>query len=144
MTTSIQGIFKKISYIEAEVEIQKQILHSIPTNDTEQIEKVLKTIAAAKKEIFNLRSEIKKIDPEEYGKLTRIEDSVTEFKKINSEKKFSTIQSITYDEKCSLACRDGREIQCLIKACDENGDWTIITTDGYLINLSNNDVSVDL
>ena len=98
MTKTVQDLLKKINYIEAEVEIQKQILYSIPSTERDEIEKVLKTIAAAKEDIGILRSEIEQIDPEEFQKLARIEESVAAFKKISSEKEFSTIESMTFDK----------------------------------------------
>jgi hypothetical protein len=135
MTKTVQDLLKKISYIDAEIEIQKQILYSIPSTERDEIEKVLKTIAAAKKDIGILRSEIEQIDPEEFQRIARIEESVSAFKKISAEKKFSTIESMTFDKACVLSCRDGREIHCLVKASDKKGDWTIISMDGSLITL---------
>ncbi len=143
MENQIQSIYKKISYIEAEIAIQKQILHSIPTENREEIEKVLKSIISSKQSITTLRSEIKAIDPVEFEKLSRIEASVAVFKRMTSEKTFSSITSISHDEKCILSRRDGKEIDCLLKACDENGDWTFITIDGELITLTHDFVLND-
>jgi hypothetical protein len=36
------------------------------------------------------------------------------------------------DETCVLSFYDGTVVECLVKACDEQGDWTIITLDGKL------------
>lgn len=143
MTKTVQDLYKKINYIEAEIEIQKQILHSIPSSERNEIEKVIKTIAAAKEEIGMLRSEIKEIDPSEFKRLACIEESVAAFKKISSEKEFSTIESMTFDKTCVLSCLDGRKIQCLVKACDQNGDWTIISMEGSLATFSSHEVLTD-
>lgn len=143
MTKTVQDLLRKINYIEAEIEIQKQILHSIPTDEKDEIEKVLKTIVDAKKNIEILRSEIETIDPKEFQKLALIEESVSTFKKITSEKKFSSIESMTFEKECILSCIDGREIKCLVKACDENGNWTIISTEGSLITLPSNEVLIE-
>ncbi len=140
MTKSIQNLLKKVSYLEAEIEIQKQILYSIPTSERVELEKVLKTIAKTKDEIKKLRLEMQSVDPAEFEKICRIEESVAVFQKMNTEKEFATIESMTNNEKCSLTCRDGRVIQCLVKACDKNGDWTIISTEGALIKLPASDV----
>lgn len=142
MTNATQNLLKKISYIEAEIEIQKQILHSIPTNEQEEIEKILKNIVEAKKSIGVLRSEIEKIDPKEFQKLTIIEQSVSTFKKISSEKSFSSIESMTFEKECILNYIDGRELKCLVKACDENGDWTVISTEGSLLTIPGNEVLI--
>jgi hypothetical protein len=132
MSTASQDLLKKINYIEADIEIHKQILFSIPSDNRQEIEKTIKTIAEKKEEIARLRQKIKKIDPEEDRWITIFENAVNDFKKISSEKKFQFIASMNVDEKCSLLLADKSEIPCLIKACEENGDWTIITLEGEI------------
>lgn len=140
MANSVHNLLKKVSYLEAEIEIQKQILYSIPTDNRDDLEKVLKTIAETKDEIGKLRLEIQTIDPKEFKKICRIEESVAIFQKMHAEEQFTTIESMTYNEKCILTCRDGRVFECLVKACDNNGDWIIISTDGVLTKLSKADI----
>jgi len=132
MSTTSQDLLKKINYIEADIEIHKQILFSIPSDNRQEIEKTIKTIAEKKEAIVRLRQEIKKIDPEEDKWITIFENAVNDFKKISSKKKFQFIASMNVDEKCSLLLADKSEIPCLIKACEENGDWTIITLEGKI------------
>lgn len=132
MSISTQDLLKKINYIEADIEIHKQILFSIPSDNRQEIEKILKVIAGKKEGINQLRQEIKKIDPEEDEWITVFEKAVNDFKKIASEKKFQSIVSRNVDEACSLSLTNRTELQCLIKACDENGDWTIITLEGEI------------
>ncbi len=132
MSKSTQDLLKKINYIEADIEIHKQILFSIPSDNKQEIENTLKVIAAKKEDINQLRDEIKKIDPEEYKWIVVFEKAVNDFKKIASEKKFQSIISRNVNENCSLLMADDSEIECLIKACDENGNWTIITLAGEI------------
>lgn len=132
MSISTQDLLKKINYIEADIEIHKQILFSIPSDNRQEIEKILKVIAGKKEGINQLRQEIKKIAPEEDEWITVFEKAVNDFKKIASEKKFQSIVSRNVDEACSLSLTNRTELQCLIKACDENGDWTIITLEGEI------------
>jgi len=132
---------KKINYIEADIEIHKQILVSIPSDNRQDIEKTIKIIAAKKEEITGLRQEIKKIDPEEDRWITIFEKAVNDFKKISSEKKFRFIAGMNADKKCSLLLADKSATPCLIKACEENGDWTIITMEGKISHFKKDDVA---
>ena len=139
-TSSVQHLLKKINYIEAEVEIQKQILFSLPSDQTEEMEQVVAKIAQAKEEIDVLRAEIKAASPEEYQKILKIEQAAKEFQELATKKKFTSLENMTTDQSCSIELVEGREIQCLVKACDEQGDWTIITTEGDIQTFSKDNI----
>ncbi len=141
MSNTTQDLLKKINYIEADIEIQKQILYSIPSENRPEIEKTIKIIASHKEDIDLLRQEIKEIDPEEFERITVFEKAITDFKEIASKRQFQHISSKNVDEECSLALTDNNKIECLIKACDENGDWTIITMDGEILHYLKSNVS---
>lgn len=132
MSQDTQNILKKINYIEADIEIHKQILFSIPSDNRQEIENTLRIIAGKKEEITQYRNEIQRIDPEEFKQITVFEKAAADFKKIGSEKKFKTIVSKNIGEKCTLSLTNATEVECLIKACDENGDWVIITLEGEI------------
>ena len=132
MNQRIQDLLKKITYIEADIEIHKQILFSLPSNDKKEIESVLKKIAAQKEEIRILRSELQVVSPEEHQNITIIETAVTAFKKIASEKKFKSITIMEINEECCLHLKNEPKIPCLVKACDEDDGWTIITVGGEI------------
>ena len=125
-----EALLKKINYIEADVEIQKQILFSIPSAQKSDIEKTISLIAARKREIEILRQELKELDPTEYDRILKFEDAVAEFKKIAVNTPFQSIINRNVFEKCALALQDGNEVECLIKACDTDGNWTLITMSG--------------
>ncbi len=140
MSQEVQDLLKKIQYIEADIEIQKQILHAIPTKDEQELERVIKIIAGRKEEITQLRSKIQKVDPVEYGKLLRLENGVNTFKRIAAEKTFVSIESKTIENSCLLYLKDNSVIDCLFKAREENGDHTIMTLDGEIQHFKNNSV----
>jgi len=140
MNQRVQDLLKKITYIEADIEIHKQILFSLPSNDQKEMESVLKKIAAHKEEINTLLLEIMKIAPEEHEKIVILEKAVTAFHKLASEKKFKFIQGLNSYEKCCLSLKKEHALDCLIKACDEDGRWTIITMEGELKQFSQIDV----
>ena len=95
-----EALLKKINYIEADVEIQKQILFSIPSDQQKEMEKTISLIAARKKEIELLRQELKKIDPVEYDLIVRFENTLTEFKKIAAENPFQSVVNRNVHEQC--------------------------------------------
>jgi len=136
-----EALLKKINYIEADVEIQKQILFSIPSAQTTEIENTIATIAAKKEEIEVLRQELRVLDPEEYDRIIVFEKAVAEFKKIGIEHRFQAIINRNVNEECALALQNGEKLECLIKACDSDSNWTIITIDGKLRQFDEADVA---
>jgi hypothetical protein len=141
MSQTTQNLLKKINYIESDIEIHKQILFSIPSDNRQEIENTLQSIADKKEEISQLRDEIQKIDPEGFKQIAVFEKAVNDFKKIDEEKKFQSIVSKNIGEQCTLSLTNNTEIECLIKASDENGDWTIITLDGEINYFAKEDVA---
>jgi biotin-(acetyl-CoA carboxylase) ligase len=127
-----EALLNKINYIEADVEIQKQILFSIPSDQQTEMEKTISLIAARKKEIELLRQKLKEIDPVEYDRIVRFEKTLTEFKKIAAKNPFQSVVNRNVHEQCALLLQDGDQVECLIKACDREGNWTIITIDGEI------------
>lgn len=143
MATTTHNLLHKISYIEADIEIQKQILFSLSDDNKQEIEKIIKNIAESKKEIQRLRDEIEKISPDEHQRILKIEKSVEKFKAIAAEKKFSTINNMASGDNCSLKLSDGKTVNCLVRAKDDHGNYTAITIDGELVNISAEEVASD-
>lgn len=127
-----QDLLKKINYIEADIEIQKQILFSIPTGQHDEMEKTIAIIAAKKAEIEILRQQIKAIDPQEFERILVFEKAVSAFKLLATERKFTSIVGKNINESCTLTLNEDAAIECLIKACDAEGNWTIITLEGEI------------
>jgi biotin-(acetyl-CoA carboxylase) ligase len=144
MSHTTRNLLKKINYIEADIEIHKQILFSIPSDKRDEIENTLQIIADKKEEITQLRGEIQKIDPEEFKQILVFEKAINDFKKIAAKKNFQSIVSKNSAEQCTLILTNKTEIECLIKACDESGDWTIITLVGDINSFAKDDVSEKL
>jgi len=140
MSQKIENILKRINYIETDMDIQKQILFSIPSANKEEMTTVMEKIAAAKQQIDELRQEIKKIDPEEFNRIITFENAVTGFKKIAAQKKFKEITTLNPEQECSISLTDQTRIECLVKAEDENGHWTVVTLDGKIEQFSKNEV----
>jgi len=144
MTTSAADILKKLSYIETEIEIQKQILHSIPSADRAEIEETLTKIVEAKGEISALRDQLKELSPEEYRKLLNIEEGVSAFNDLSRKKHFSKIENLSTTPDCSLTDKSGTSHRCLVKAADDSGNWTIVTLEGELRTFGKDEVEENM
>lgn len=129
---TVQDLLKRINYIEADIEIQKQILFSIPSGQQSEMEKTIALIAAKKKEIEGLRQQIRELDPEEHRRIVAFEEVVSQFKQLAASRKFTAITGRNVGESCALALCNGTQVECLVKACDDSGDWTVITLEGQL------------
>ncbi len=140
MGQKVQDILKKINYIEVDMDIQKQILFSIPSADTDEMEKTVKIIAEKKAMINDLREQIQAIDPEEFNRILVFERASEQFRQLTTEKKFVEITTLTEGEQCSIQPKEGKTIDCIVKAKDEAGNFTVITFDGEIIELSKEDV----
>jgi len=135
MSQKVQDILKKINYIEADLEIHKQILFSIPSADRGEMERVMQVIAEKKEMINSLRDQIRLADPIEFGRILKIEKAVSQFKKMASETKFNEIFTMNNNEPCTISMQSGKTIDCLVKAKDQAGDWTILTLDGEILRV---------
>lgn len=127
---SAQDLLRKINFLEAEIEIQRQILISIPSDQKDEIEKTIIVIANRKKEIEQLREEIKKVDPDEYNRILVFEQASMKLLEFSKAKQFKSLVNKIPGSDCYLSLKDNTTIDCLIKACDVDGDWTIITEEG--------------
>ncbi len=130
MGMDVKGLLQKINFIETDMEVHKQILFSIPSDDKAEIKKVLTTIADQKKQIKELREQIKNIDENEYNKIIAIEQAAEKFQQISREKKFVQVNTLNEQGLCFITLNDGTRLDCLVTAEEENGNWTILTIDG--------------
>lgn len=131
-STATQDLLRKINFIEVDVEIQKQILFSIPSDQTDEMEKIITLIAEKNREIEKLREKIKSLDPEEYKRIIVFEKAINTFRELAAKTDFQSIVSREMGGECILEVKDSTNIECLIKACDAQGNWAIITLDGEL------------
>jgi hypothetical protein len=130
MSVSVKGLLQKINFIEADMELHKQILFSIPSDHKVEMKKVLNTIADQKQQIIDLREQIKLIDENEYNKIIAIEKAAETFKQISRDKKFVQVNTLNEKGQCFITLNDGTRLDCLVAAEEENGNWTVLTIDG--------------
>ena len=136
----IQQILKKITYLETEVEIQKQILFSIPSANKGEIENTIRVIAARKGDIESLRQQINDLNPEEFARIVAFEEASARFMAIGAENKFTDLFHKQVGQECDLKLADGTIIDCLAKARDEKGGWTLMTADGEILQFTREQV----
>ena len=130
MSDRVKTLLQQINFIETDMDVQKQILVSIPSADRAEIEKTIKKIADQKKLIDDLRLKIKEADENEYNQLIAIERAADQFKQIAKTKKFVLVNTLNDTGECYITLTDGTRLDCLVAAKEENGNWTILTLDG--------------
>lgn len=130
MSAEVKSLLQKINFIETDMEMQKQILFSIPTDNKSEIEKLIDKIADLKKQIADLRQEIKNIDENEYDKIIAIEKGTKRFQALSRDKKFVHVNTLNESGECFITLNDGTRMDCLVAAKEENGNFTILTIEG--------------
>lgn len=130
MSAEVKSLLQKINFVEIDMEMQKQILFSIPTDNKIEIEKRIDKIADLKKQIADLRQEIKNIDENEYDKIIAIEKGTKKFQALSRDKKFVHVNTLNESGECFITLNDGTRMDCLVAAKEENGNFTILTLEG--------------
>jgi len=130
MSAKIKEILQKINFIEADMELHKQILLSIPSDNQTEIKSIITKIADQKKQINDLRLEIKKIDEDEYNKIITIERGAEIFQQISKDKNYVQVDTLNETGECFITFNDGTRLDCLVAAKEENGNWTVLTLAG--------------
>ena len=130
MKERVKGLLQKINFIETDMEVQKHILLSIPSDQREEMEKVMAVMASQKRQIQELRQRIREIDPEEHDRITAIEQATAHFRQLAKDKKFAQVQTLNEQGECFITLNDGTRMDCLVAAKDDAGNWTVLTLDG--------------
>ena len=130
MSSKVKGILQKINFIETDMALHKDILFSIPSDQKEEMERVLKIIAGMKAQIESLRQKIKEIDEDEYNRIVAIEAATDQFKKLSQGKKFARVNTLNETGECFVTLNDGSRIDCLVAAQEEDGNWIVLTLEG--------------
>jgi hypothetical protein len=143
MKASVSDLLRKITYIEADTEIQKQILFSIPSGDTDGIHRQLEVIAQKKAMIHALREEIKAIDPEAHGRILLFEEAVKTFREMAATRRFTRVETLAGNGECTLVLNSGKRVDCLVKAQDQEGYWTVFTPEGEVVVYTGDEVPGD-
>ena len=128
--TKIKELLQKINFIETDMEMQKQILFSTPSDDKKEMEQLVEKIAGLKQQIMGLRQEIKEIDKSEYDKIIAIENGTKKFQELSKNKKYILVNTLNETGECFITLNEGTRIDCLVTAKDESGNWTVLTLEG--------------
>jgi hypothetical protein len=140
MTQQVADLLRKITYIEADIEIQKQILFSLPSSDREGMERQVALIREKKDRIQSLRESIRAVDPEAHDRILVFEKAVSRFRELAASRHFLSVTTLADSGECSLALQNGRTLQCLVKALDEQGTWTVFTPSGEVLEFRREEV----
>ncbi len=126
----IKELLQKINFLETDMEVQKQILFSTPSDDKSDMEQLVNKIAGLKQQIMGLRQEIKEIDKSEYDKIIAIENGTKKFQELSKNKKYILVNTLNESGECFITLNEGTRIDCLVAAKDESGNWTVLTLEG--------------
>ena len=126
----IKELLQKINFVESDMEMQKQILFSTPSDNKAQMEELVEKIAGLKQQIAGLREEIKKTDKREYDKIIAIESGTKKFQELSKDKKYIEVSTLNEVGECFITLNEGTRIDCLVTAKEENGNWTVLTLEG--------------
>ena len=126
----VKELLQQINFVETDMEVQKQILFSTPSDNKEYMEKLVDGIAGLKQQILGLRQEIKRIDVKEYDKIIAIEEGTKKFKELSKNKKYIQVDTLNESGECFITLNEGTRIDCLVAAKEENGNWTVLTIEG--------------
>ncbi len=130
MHPQVENLLQKISYIETDMELHKQILFSIPSDQTDDMEQVMQTIATQKQQVQDLREEIKRLDPSAHDRIIAIEKGTETFKAMAQDRQFDRVDTPDTSGACTITLTDGTDLDCLVAAREKTGDWMILTRDG--------------
>lgn len=132
MHPHVENILKKISHIEMDMALHRQILVSIPSDHKDEMHTVIQTIADQKKQVQDLRLEIKRLDESAYNQILAIEKGTEEFKALARGKQFARVDTPDDTGTCRITLNDGTAVACLVAAQEENGNWMVLTRDGIV------------
>jgi hypothetical protein len=90
----------------------------------------MQTIAEQKQQVRDLRREIKRKDQAAYDRILAIEKGTEMFKTMAQDKQFDRVDTPDDSGACKITLSDGTDVDCLVAAREENGDWMILTRDG--------------
>lgn len=130
MTAKGELILQKISFLEKDIELHKNILASIPAGQEKEMENVIKTIVGLKEKVNGLKASIEKEDPEMFLQVQKLEKGTAKFKELAEQKQFEVVITLDQSRECFLDLSDGSRLECLVKAREKSGDWTVLTFDG--------------
>lgn len=130
MKENVMAMLQRINFIETDMEMQKQILFSIPSDQKEEMEKTVQKITELKEQIHDIRRQIKAADPEEYDRIIAIERATEKFRELAAQKKFVTVNTLNETGECFVTLNDGTRVDCLVAAKDDQGDWTLLSLEG--------------
>lgn len=141
MSITVEQILQKISFLEKDMELHKTILASIPEGKEEEMEEVIGTIVELKKKIEVEKESIQDVDPEMYEQIQKMELASAKFREIAAKKEFQTVLTLDHSRECYIDIKGGERVECLVKAQDKDGDWTVLTIDGEIMELPDDRVA---
>ena len=130
MSARLHAIYQKIHFLERDIELHKHILATIPSGNRREMEETIGKIADMKRQLTELKGSIATVDPDEYGRLQKLEAETARFKTLAAEQPLQEVYTLDQCRVCSLRLADGSELNCLVAARREDGGWLVLSLAG--------------
>lgn len=140
MSRQAEDVLLKINFIEADMEIQRQILMSLPSDNKKEIQEAVETLARQKQQIQELRKELQQADPVEYQRVVTFERAADTFKELVRSKSNLALTSRGENGQCAITLSDNTTLECLVTAREENGNWIVFTLEGLVRQFTRDEV----
>ncbi len=130
MGEKVEQVLQKIGFIERDIELHKNILVAIPQDQGEEIEKTIRKIVQMKERVEELKRSIAEIDPAVHQHILKLEEGTRKFQELAATRTFQYVVTLDQAGECVINLIDGTQVECLVKALDDKGNWTALTHDG--------------
>ena len=131
--TEVEQVLQKISFIEKDIELHKNILVSLKEDQKQEMEEIIGKIVEMKSRVDELKGSIAEIDPEVYAQIIKLEEGTARFKEIVEARTLAQVVTLDQVGECRIDLLDGGQFECLVKALDDKGNWIGLTHDGDVV-----------
>ena len=136
MSEKVEQVLQKIHFIERDIELHKNILVTIPEDQQEEMEKVIREIVRMNERVDELKRSIAELDPAVHAHILKLEEGTRKFQELAATKNFQQVVTLDQSGECRVDLVDGTQVECLVKALDDRGGWTGLTHDGEVMEFS--------
>lgn len=136
----VEQVLQKISFMEKDIELHKNILVSLKEHQNDEMEEVIRKIVEMKERVDELKKSIAEIDPDVHGQIMKLEEGTAKFKNTVEARNLHQVVTLDQAGECRIDLLDGRQFECLVKALDDAGNWIGLTHDGEVLEFAAEEV----
>ena len=91
MSEKVEQVLQKIHFIERDIELHKNILMTIPEDQQEELEKVIREIVRMNERVAELKQSIAELDPVVHAHILKLEEGTRRFQELAATKNFQQV-----------------------------------------------------